>query len=219
VEGLLADDVPRGVVTINMGRPATTPRDQLELYLSIRDQLRPELVVQVLYLNDLGVDMDYLLRRIYRLKNEELRFAGSSYVLRFAERHVRSWLMRNYSHDYFRGGANRAERLARLTRLEADVRACRMAVEEGDAVYALALFPVLAKLDDYPFTDVHDAIRQFASAEGVPFLDLLDAFAGRDATQLRVSLANEHPNPEGHRIAAMRMARYLREAVLPLLDR
>jgi len=53
----------------------------------------------------------------------------------------------------------------------------------------------------------------------VPYLDLLEVFAGRDAESLRVSPANEHPNAPAHRLAAERIARFLREEVLPLRDR
>ncbi|UCE61739.1 MAG: SGNH/GDSL hydrolase family protein, partial [Phycisphaerales bacterium] len=130
-EGLLSDDVPGGVVTINLGEPASGPDDHRTLYLSLRDELRPDLVLHVLYLNDLAIDLDPVLRRIYRVRDEDLRFASSSYVLRFAERQVRFWLARQYIREYFRGGANRAEQQAQLARLKAEVRACRRAVEEG----------------------------------------------------------------------------------------
>jgi lysophospholipase L1-like esterase len=62
-------------------------------------------------------------------------------------------------------------------------------------------------------------MHEFASRLGVPYLDLLEAFAGHDAETLRVSLANEHPNALGHRLAAERIARFLRDDVLPLRDR
>ncbi|UCE61633.1 MAG: SGNH/GDSL hydrolase family protein, partial [Phycisphaerales bacterium] len=118
----------------------------------------------------------------------------------------------------FRGGANRAEQQAQLARLKAEVRACRRAVEEGGAAYSLILFPVLAELDNYPFGEVHEAVRLFALEEELPYLDLLDVFAGRDAVELRVSIANEHPNPEGHRIAALSITQHLRGNLLPLFN-
>ena len=46
--------------------------------------------------------------------------------------------------------------------------------------------------------------------EGVPHLDLLDTFDGRDPSDLVVGRFDAHPNEEGHRIAA--------EAILPWLD-
>jgi hypothetical protein len=62
-------------------------------------------------------------------------------------------------------------------------------------------------------------MREFASQLDVPYLDLLEVFAGRDAETLRVSPANEHPNALCHRLAAERIARFLRDEVLPLRDR
>ncbi len=82
-------------------------------------------------------------------------------------------------------------------------------------MYALVLFPVLIRLGDYPLMDVHRSMRAFAHELEAPYLDLLEVFAQRDADSLRVSLANEHPNASGHRLAAERITRFLDEEVLP----
>ena len=74
-------------------------------------------------------------------------------------------------------------------------------------------------LDDYMLVDVHTTMREFAREIRVPYLDLLDVFAGRNAEALRMSLANEHPNLEGHRLVANRIARLLCVEVLPTVPR
>ena len=62
-------------------------------------------------------------------------------------------------------------------------------------------------------------MRDFASPLNVPYLDLLDVFAGLEAEALRASLANEHPNAAGHCLAADRIALFLREEIIPTLTR
>ncbi|MGB2986264.1 MAG: SGNH/GDSL hydrolase family protein [Phycisphaerae bacterium] len=219
IETMLTTGWPEGVVTINMGYPGTSPRWQLRKYLALRETLRPDVVVHVVYPNDLGIYMHERLSDIYRIRDEDLWVGNRSYLLRYAERQIRYWLAWNKTIDYFRGGASSRERAEAWVRFKADVAACKAKVEEGGAVYALVLFPWLVRLDDYLLMDVHTEIGAFASQLGVPYLDLLELFAGRDAEALRISLANEHPNPTGHRLAAERIARFLQEEILPALTR
>ena len=163
--------------------------------------------------------MHTCLDEIYRIRDDDVWVGKTSYVLRFAETQIRYWLAWNKTIDYFRGGRTGAERAVAWAKFRVDIRACKAAAENGGAVYALVLFPWLVRLDDYLLTDVHEEMRRVASELDVPYLDLLEVFAGRDAEALRVSLANEHPNATGHRLAADRIVRFLREEVLPTLPR
>ena len=218
-EDLLAADWPEGVVTINVGYRGTAPGRQLRKYLALRDALRPDVVVHVVYPNDLGINMHHLLDEIYRIRDDDLWVGGTSYVLRLAEHRIRTWVAWNKTVEYFRGGGSAAQRVEAWATFKRDVRACMGAIEQDGAVYSLVLFPWLVRLDDYMLTDVHVTMREFAIELGVPYLDLLEVFLGQGAGTLRVSAANEHPNKAGHRVAADRLARFLREQVLPTLKR
>lgn len=215
MEAMLNGRVPGGAVTINMGKPGTVPREQLDLYTRVRGAIRPDVVLHVVYPNDLDVDSYGALKRIYRIRDDALYVGEWSYVLRFMEKQVRYWVAWNQTIDYFRGGRDAVERERAWSEFQRYVRGVRAAVLESGADYVLVLFPWLFRLDDYLLSDVHDRMRRFAADMGVPYLDLLEAFAGRDAESLRVSLANEHPNREGHRIAAERLTRFLLEEMLP----
>jgi lysophospholipase L1-like esterase len=53
--------------------------------------------------------------------------------------------------------------------------------------------------DDYPFHGIHERVVTAAAAAGSRTLDLLPAFAGRDARALRVR-GDGHPDAEGQRL-------------------
>ncbi len=216
---LMATSRPEGVRTINMGYWGTAPAWQLEKYLALKDKIRADVVVHVVYPNDLEIYMHRRLDEIYRIRDGDLWVGEASYVLRYAERTIRYWAAWKRTIDYFRGGRNSEERRRAWSKFKMDVRACRQVVEDGGASYALVMFPWMVRLDDYDLPDVHDTMGAFASELDVPYLDLLETFVGMNAEELRVSLANEHPNALGHRLAAERIARFLRDEVLPLLDR
>jgi lysophospholipase L1-like esterase len=219
LEGMLASDWPTGVLTINLGYSATGPLEQHERYVPLRDILRPDVVVHVLFLNDLGYDAHHLVVRIHSVTRHDSWLATQSYVWRYTERQYRRWQIWHEALDYFRGGQTPEERATSWTTFENGVRKCKTAAEEGGAVYCMVLFPWLFQLEQYPLTDVHARIRDLAAELGVPFLDLLATFEGREWESVCISPVNEHPNPEGHRIAAQAIARFLREKVLPQVRR
>jgi hypothetical protein len=217
LEGMLAPDWPTGVITINMGGIGTAPGTQYDTYMSLRDELSPDVLVQVIYLNDLGIDLRSLLVKIHGITKAESWLATQSYVWRYAETQFRYLMAWHGTLDYFRGGRNRAEREHSWSVFKRDVVRCKETAEQSGARYGLVLFPWLFQLEKYPLKEVHAKMRAFASELGVPYLDLLEAFEGRDGEDLCVSPVNEHPSPTAHRIAAERIARFLREDVFPSL--
>lgn len=55
--------------------------------------------------------------------------------------------------------------------------------------------------DNYPFMDIHRTISDFATGIDRPVVDLLPEFEGFNGPELWAHPNNQHPNPEGHRIA------------------
>jgi lysophospholipase L1-like esterase len=217
-EPMLAPSIPRGVRTINGGVSGFGPHQEHQFYIDLREAVQPDLVVQVVYLNDFGVDLTHMLDMIYRLRDYQYRISDYSYVFRFAERQVRYWLAWKYTRDYFRGGGTPTERNRAWDRFAEDVTRCAQTIRQDGVAYALVLFPVLVELDRYPFGDMHDMVASLADRLDVPYLDLLPVFQGRNALSLRIAPSDEHPNAEGHRLAAERIVEFLIHAVLPRLD-
>ncbi len=82
--------------------------------------------------------------------------------------------------------------------------------------FHLVIFPLLFDLDDYEFLDVEAEIERFAAGHGIPVHSLTAAFLGRTDHELWIANNDQHPNAEGHRIAAEALLPYLRSSVLYL---
>ena len=76
----------------------------------------------------------------------------------------------------------------------------------------VVIFPFFHELDgDYAFQPVHDIVRGHCEEEGIPVLDLRDAYSGFNGPELWVHPTDQHPNEIGHRIAADAIVRWLAE--------
>ena len=109
--------------------------------------------------------------------------------------------------------ANKLKWLRAFTQL---ARGKELAASVGSG-YAIVVFPFMFQLDDdYPLRDIHGMVEDVATREQIPYLDLLDAFAGHDYVSLWVHPSDQHPNELGHEIAADAMAEFLiREGLIP----
>ncbi len=88
-----------------------------------------------------------------------------------------------------------AESVAALQRAGEICRAQRVRL-------GVVVFPMLHRLADYPFRDVHAVLRAGCDRAGIAFLDLAPAFEGRSADELWVHPSDHHPNAAAHTIAA-----------------
>ena len=67
----------------------------------------------------------------------------------------------------------------------------------------LVIIPELhAPGEAYAFRDIHGIVAAAARREGIPVLDLVDAFGGVEPQSLWVSRGDAHPNASAHRIIA-----------------
>jgi len=74
----------------------------------------------------------------------------------------------------------------------------------------LIIWPVLERLNDYPYRAEHTLVAAQARTIGMPVLDLAATFAGGDTATLCVSKRNPHPSAAAHQRAALAVAEFLR---------
>jgi len=75
---------------------------------------------------------------------------------------------------------------------------------------AMAIYPDMVNLSSYPFVSAHQKVRSAAEAYGIPTLDLLPAFQGRNERDLIATPFDAHPNAKAHVIAAQVIFEYLK---------
>lgn len=95
---------------------------------------------------------------------------------------------------------------------EAALRTMRDWCRERRIPFAVALWPFLQQLETratHPFRGIHERVAAFCAEEGIPCLDLLDAFVGRTPRELWVTPLDMHGNERAQAIAAERYAAFL----------
>lgn len=82
--------------------------------------------------------------------------------------------------------------------------------------FSVAIWPFLQQLGSrtgHPFAGIHDRVVAFCAGEGIPCLDLLDAFVGHDARRLWVTARDMHGNSVAQDVAAAHYAEFLARAL------
>ncbi len=205
----------RPVHVYNAGVPGTVPTQWVGYARGLIPTYRPNLVVAVFFLRDgtdLATSFSHYEREIGELRQrygDNVFYRGSYLVRTFLDtlmaREFTEWYLGQFEEAYL-GDADQTQawRTAQAKLLEIAEES-----RQAGARFALVIFPILHDLDDYRFGAVEKKIEEFAAAHALTFFTLTPAFLGRDARDLWVSPMDQHPNAEGHAIAAHRLGPFL----------
>jgi hypothetical protein len=193
------------VVTFAIGGWGT--RDEI-LFLEHQGMdFEPDLVVVVYVLNDAGYAGGLDLWREFREQYQNRRLKWSYLASSLYATVARRTLARQYIADLVEISASEREKwkesLSYLSRGQ------RLARARG-AEFAVVIFRFLFDLDEgYPFHSLHQMVVTYCMWNGIPVLDLFGAFEGRDYADLWVHPSDQHPNEQGHRIAAHALSGFI----------
>ncbi len=209
----------RRIDVLNGGIHGSLTKDWLILYRRIEKPYEPDVVVSVFFLRDgtmTGSVPAFFdpIRKTIVARNRASWPYRISYAFRMIRDHFdRRQISEAYTQEFQKAYFGEKSETAEWQRAQRHLLRLRDLASERGAVFGLVVFPVLVDLraDDYPFQRICDEVTRFAIEHDIPVLDLLPAFRGQVSPDLWVSPVDQHPNSEGHRIAA--------EALLPFVSR
>jgi len=216
--GLFKDSLPdKAIETINAGISGVNTANERTQLKEIGLQYKPDLVIVHFVLNDVEMNLHTSGPRIeFRYEyigiyNEPDRLTSYSYLWSW----VRQRTINTYrAHRYIR------DCVARFDERSPGWISCRTALldikllcDRNNASLLVVIFPFYVDLnkDDYPFQKIHDTVYEFCRANGIHVLDLRDSYRQFRGPELWVHPSDQHPNEIAHQIAAIAIARYLKE--------
>lgn len=189
--------------------------------VSSKYDLDADLVVAVFFMRD-GAGQEATSRGLIRgieegmnsLKEESLLYRHSHMYRYFRNRRQLRILSDRYLGILRRSYFGETHETTEWQRAQENLLWLRDETERQGGRFAMVIFPVLIQLNEnYPLADVDEVLAQFCRSNGIPVTSLLPDFLNRDAPSLWVSLYNQHPNEEGHAIAAAGISRFLEELI------
>lgn len=174
-------------------------------------EYEPDMLLVWYYLNDIGVDTSDFLEDALLQENPYLPI-GSRYVrsVGFASNALQRRTQAELGVQAFRAAYADPD-LWGATVNELDTVAT-LAIENG-IVPALAVHPILYRLNAYPYAGVHQQVMTDAAAVGYVTLDLYTPLAGQPYSDLWVHPVDSHPNEIAHELTGVYAAEQLADAL------
>jgi lysophospholipase L1-like esterase len=204
LEGSLRRRLGRRVRVINSGVGGYNTVQELEFFRRHGADLKPDLVLLLYVRNDVEVNAMSFRDRTFNPSPPHVMIDAFG----------KSWIYRLVHHFKTYGGSNTG-----LITLDRNA--------EGWTASMAAVASIADECGDTPFVTflwrygpcpVTDALRQelsgLAGKKGFALSDTAPWFEGRDARDLRLSIVDSHPKPEGHAILAEGIEQVLADAAL-----
>lgn len=206
-----------GLHVFNAGRGGSNPDRWLGYLDKLLPVYRPDAVVAVFFLRSgtlLGTSLAPKRRELapIRERAESRPLYGRSALLTFFwDRQAWAEYTEHFAARMHRSYLGSPGEQAMWRRQQQALRAIRDRCRAAGIPLLLVIFPLLLDLDAYRFEAVEDEIAHVAAGLDIPVFSLTPAFLGRNAPDLWVASNDQHPNAEGHRIAAERLVPRIRE--------
>jgi len=203
----------------NAGKGGTSPYFW-ERYLRVLQPVyKPHAVFAIFFLRD-GTDLKTAVHRNKEIidpimkKYKGLPLYGTSKLLSYLYNKL-AWqeFSNRFKEELVSSYLGSAEERIAWRRQKAALRKISAHCENNGIPFHLIIFPLLYNLRDYEFQEVEDEIEKFAAKRDIPVFSLTPGFEGHDARSLWVSRYDQHPNSEGHAIAARTLLPYLRKSI------
>lgn len=200
LEPLLSARSGRPVEVLRVAVSGWGTTDEIAYYEQVAVKWRPDLVIVAYVLNDAGYSGGLDLFEDFRATYEG-RSLKWSYLASYVHA---AWGRRSLGRRYVASLVedSLADRAPWRRSLQGLSQGKELAESTGSD-FLVCIFPFLFDLTrTYPLAPVHERVRTYCERSGIEVLDLFPAFEGRRDIDLWVHPSDQHPNAEGHRIAA-----------------
>jgi hypothetical protein len=206
---------PGRYVTINLGVSGSDCMGEWGLYNRLRDTARADVVVHVISPRCMDINACKDLFLLQESAGRRCWLSRYSALSDLIESKLRRAAFNRGFVQYLKGGATQQQRESAWRVFSHETIATKKLVEEGGAAYVMVQFPLVGLPGAYPLNDVHQRIAAFAADVKAPYLDLLDAFPGRDTSKMGCWDGDLHPGVQAHVIAGEAVTDFLMQSVLP----
>ena len=186
------------VETINMAYSGSSTAKQLDIYQGYGLAYQPDVVVLGVFLNDArrrGIH-EFLVYGHVLAQVRQYSWFLNALVGSIEKGMLHRQMLAHYLAGYTPESPEWQAMQRQLKALQA------LALENGQRL-VIALYPVLFGMQaDYPFEQIHQTITGFCREQGLPLVDFLDVYRGRDERLLWVHPTDHHPNEEAQALAA-----------------
>lgn len=198
------------VEILNGGRLDTDTKEQLEILRTRGLKYNPDLVIVAFLLNDCSEICATCGIRDLMQKHSQLRSKKkphSSALLSFLQQtFLRNHITRETIEEYKIPYSTENPLYQECTKAFEDMK--QLADERGFPL-VVVLYPILYKLDDYPFSEIHKHMLSFFESIHVPAYDLLPYLAGHRDTDLWLQQYDSHPNRTANQLVSKGIAQIL----------
>lgn len=205
---------------LNMGEVGASTQHEMALAYQAIEDLNVHRMIFVFLLNDieltetLGAQQDYIndliiFRDVHLSKRDASAwYKGHLRLLDFIGTRLQMRSIENDTIQWYRDCYDTSKNSRNLLQLEASFHELSAL---PDCRVAMVIYPLMEGFQDgYPFSEIHDMVRQLAENAGLPVLDLAASFEGLKASGLWAHPADHHPNRRAQGIAAKSIVSWLR---------
>ncbi|MBI5880122.1 MAG: hypothetical protein HZB53_20935 [Chloroflexi bacterium] len=223
---LAAEFAPRGITieVLNGGIAGSLTTDWVELLQKVKRTFQPDVIVVVFFLRDgtrTSAQNSFFepIRDQIVAQNQQSTLYQNIYLYRwFKDFQDRALISTTFTQAIIDAYFGTPIQQQEWRTAQFNIKQIKAIGEEVNARVGVAAFPILAELNArYPFTAVCDLVVQFSKDNDLPAHNLLPAYIGQNAPDLWVSPANQHPNAQGHAIAADSLYPFVRQLLLDTL--
>ena len=211
IEARLREASTRRWEVLNLAVPGYNTEQEATTLEDVGQGYAPDVVVVAFVLND-ALPAGQLVPKASRIPEPVRRVLKRSYLVQFL--YEREKVLRS---EWRKGSFKGASEVADLRpdtpgfrHVEAALTRVRDVAAARDARLLVVIWPMLERLRAYPFGPQHALVVGTCERLGVPALDLLPVFRGRDERALWVATNDHHPNASAQGLAAEAVAAELR---------